>query len=183
MNNDTDKLLRYIDGELSEAEVLEVETRLKTDEAYQAEHLAVKRIDQLLLEAPLVEPSTDFVARFETRLEQRLKWRRNLIGASMISLVLVLATGLLFWSFASSGLSLLGWLNGVNVLDYVVDLLQGVLTSFGIVFRVVTLMTEIVFQLIKHPIFWGYMLLAAGLVSLWAQVLKWVGFVRPSARA
>ncbi len=183
MNNDTDKLLRYIDSELSKAEMLEVETRLKTDEAYQAEHLALKRIDQLLLEAPVVETSADFVARFETRLEQRLKRRRNLIGASMISLVLALATGLLFWTFAASGLSLLSWLNGVNVLGYIIDLLQGALMSVGIVFRVVTLVTETVFQLIKHPIFWGYMLLVVGLVSLWAQVLKWVGFVRPSASA
>lgn len=183
MNNDTGKLLRYIDGELSEAEMLEVETRLRTDEAYQAEHLVLTRIDQLLLEAPVVEPPADFVARFETRLEQRLKRRRNLIGASMISLVLVLATGLLFWSFAASGLSLLGWLNGVNVLGYIVDLLQGALMNVGIIFRVVILVAGTVFQLIKHPIFWGYMLLVVGLVSLWAQVLKWVGFVRPSASA
>ena len=181
MNNDLDRLMRYLDGELAEAEAAEVEARLKTDESYQAERLALKRVDHLLRSAPLAAPPPDFMARFESRLERRLNRRRNIIGASMIGLILVLAAGLLWWPLAGANLSLSGWLNSAQVLEAVVTLVQNLLWGLSLAFRVGAVMVETAFQLVKHPVFWGYALLVLGLVSLWAQLLKWAGFARPPA--
>lgn len=183
MENQTDKLIQYIDGQLSAAEAVQIEARLKQDKAYQAEHTALKRVDQLLLDAPMVAPSPNFTARFEARLAQRVRRRRNLIGVSIISLVVALSAGLLVWSFADSGSTLLSLVNGVNLLGYALDLLQSVFAGVGVVFRVVTLMSGTMFQLVKHPVFWGFLFLVVGLVSLWAQLLRRVGFVRSSLAA
>lgn len=179
--NKIDKLIQYLDGELSASEVADVETELKQDKAYQAQLAALNRVELLLGESSLVTPASNFASRFEQRLDQRLKRRRNMLGAAIIGLVVVLAAGLLVWTLADAGTALLGLVNGVNLVGYAVDLLQSVFTVAGMIIRVVTMVSEATFQIIQHPVFWGYALVVIGLVSLWAQLLRWVGVVQPSA--
>jgi len=174
-----DKLIQYLDGELSAAEAAVVEAELKQDKAYQAQLMALKQVDQLLGEAVMFDPGPNFVNRFEQRLDRRLKRRRNMLGGAIIGLIVLLAAGLLAWSLADTGAGLLNLVNGVNLFGYGVELLQGIFTVVGMVMRVVVMISEAMFQIIQHPVFWGYALVVIGLVSLWAQLLRWVGVVHP----
>jgi hypothetical protein len=173
MDKYTNLISLYMEAALSEAETAELETHLKTCLVCQQEHLALKRIDQLLRNAPLVGPSPDFVARFEVRLDRRMNRRRNLIGASIIGAVLVLATALLVWSFADSGLVLLNLINDGGLLGGIFSLLERFLTGTVFFIKLVELIGQTSLQLIQHPVFIGYALLVTGLVSLWAQLVRW----------
>jgi len=175
-----DKVIQYFDGELSEAEAAEFEQQLQRDEACQAEFVALKRVDLLLADAAVVDPSPDFVARFETRLEQRITRRRNMIGVSVIGLIMALATALLVWSWADWGLTLLSLTDGPGLQQVAVDALQSLVTGAGVVFRVISLLSSTMLRLINHPIFWGYACLVAGLVALWTQTLRWINQSRAS---
>jgi anti-sigma factor RsiW len=175
-----DKVIQYFDGELSEAEAAEFEQQLQRDEACQAEFVALKRVDLLLADAAVVAPSPDFVARFETRLEQRITRRRNMIGVSVIGLIMALATALLVWSWADWGLTLLSLTDGPGLQQVAVDALQSLVTGAGVVFRVISLLSSTMLRLINHPIFWGYACLVAGLVALWTQTLRWINQSRAS---
>lgn len=183
MDRATDKLIQYIDGELSVSEAAEVAAQLKSDKALQAKHIALTRVDRLLTSAPMAEPSFDFAAAFEVRLDQHLNRRRNIMGLSIISGIMVLATALLLWSFASSGTDVWAATDGNTLANLSVDLLQRAMNVAGIIFRVGSVILQTMFQLVQHPIFLGYASLALGLVALWAQVLKWVGITRTSATA
>ena len=183
MDRATDKLIQYIDGELSAVESAELESQLKSDKALQAKHVALRRVDRLLTNAPMVEPPIDFAAAFEVRLDKHLNRRRNILGLSIIGGIMILATALLLWSFAGSGTDVLALSDGNTVANMSVDLLQRAINFTGIVYRVGTVVVQTMLQLIQHPIFVGYAFFALGLITLWAQILKWVGMAQTSATA
>ena len=180
MDDRLEKLIQYLDGDLPETEAAELAARLQHDKALQAGHVALQRVERLLAAAPMIAPPPDFMARFEARLERRLARRRNFIGAAVISLVVVLAAALLAWSLADAGLFLLSLVNGVTLQMYAVEWLRQIFAGLGVMVRVLTLVGGTALQLVKHPVFWGYVLLVVGLVSLWAQVLRRLGVSRTS---
>jgi anti-sigma factor RsiW len=181
MDDRMDRLLQYLDGELSTQEAAAVEQALSTDQTYQAELTALKQVDHLLCNTHLVAPAPDFLTRFEVRLGQRIKRRRNIVGVVVIGLVVLLSAGLLALTLADSSSALLTLFNGASVTTYVLNVLQTATTMAGVVIRLIVLLGNTVLQLVQHPLFWGYLFVVAGLVSLWAQLLRWVGFSRPSA--
>ena len=181
MDKATEKLIRYVDGELTPSEIVAVEARLKTDEAYQTELQALKQVDRLLDDAPLIAPPLDFMTKFETRLDQRLNRRRKVVGTGIIGGIMILATLLLVWSFAASGVNLTLLTDTTVWMRNGVDLLQNILSAAGIALRIVNLVIGTMLQILPHPLFWGYITLVVGLVALWAQLLRWVGFNRASA--
>ena len=148
----------------------------------QAELAIMKNIDHILLNAPMVSPSTDFVTRFEMRLERRVNRRKTWVGVSIISLILSLSTLLLIWSLADSGQLLLNTMANTEILNGLVDglvnLLQSSVAGLVALARVLGLLTDATFQFMRHPAFWGSIAVASGMVLLWAQILRRLSFRR-----
>ncbi|MFQ5575601.1 MAG: zf-HC2 domain-containing protein [Anaerolineae bacterium] len=172
MDKYTEKIPLYLDNALSTAEAAEFETHLAACSACRTEHAALLRVEQMLAAAPVIAPPPDFAARFDIRLERRLSRRRTWIGATVISLVLTLAAGLLLWSVADYGLLLWGWLNSVNLLAGTLHLARSLSAVAGAVVEVGWLVIKAMLQLTRHPAFWGIAILTGGLVSLWVQMLR-----------
>jgi hypothetical protein len=179
MDKYTNLISLYMEDALSEAETTELEQHLKSCSVCQQAHLALKRIDLLFMNTPMVAPAPDFVARFEVRLERRLNRRRNMIGAAIIGAVLLLAAGLLVWSFADSGLYLLNLVSSGDLFSSAMEAAQGIFSGSVYLIKISELIGETLLRLIQHPVFIGYALLVTGLVSLWAQLVRW--FAGPSA--
>lgn len=175
MDKSIDKLIQYLDGDLSEAEAATVQAQLEADDAYHAELLTLTRIDRLLGETPLASPAPDFTQRFEARLDQHLTRRRNLWGAAIIGAILILSAGLMIWSLTTSGISPLSVTDSDLIISNMVDLLQGLLSNIIVALRVTSLTTGTMLKLAQQPIVWGMCSLAVVLVAVWVQLLRWVG--------
>ena len=172
MEHYTDLLIPYLDGELPAEEAAKVEAHLSQCAHCRAEHAALLSVEHLLSAAPMVAPPAHFVTRFEARLERRLHRRRAWLGATVIGLALALATGLLVWSAAGSGLALWGALATSPLPARFVAALPAVLNSLSLVLKIGVLAAEALTQAVRHPVFWGWMFVSAGVISLWVQLVR-----------
>ncbi len=178
MDKYTAKIAMYMEDMLPDKERLELEAHLVNCPVCQAEHAALKQIDQLLMNAPMAVPPVDFVAQVEMRLERRANRRRTMAGAAIIGAALLLLAGLLVWLAANSGLTMLAWPDAANLLGAAVDGLTALLVAGGVFFKMATLVISAMLQVVRHPAFWGYIALAVGVISLWTQLLRRISFAQ-----
>ncbi len=178
MDKYTNKIALYMEDMLPDEERIELEAHLAGCPVCQAEHAALKQIDQLLMAAPMAAPPADFVAQVEMRLERRLNKRRTIAGAAIFGAALLLVAGLLAWLTANSGMTMLTWLNNANWLSAVIDGLTALLVAGGVFFKMATLVVGAMLQVVRHPAFWGYIALAVGVISLWTQLLRRISFAQ-----
>ncbi len=137
---------------------------------------ALRRVDRILLNAPMIGPSPGFAYRFEAQLARRTKRRKTWLSFWLTSFILTLAGGLFLWSFADTGQSLVSLLSNVEATNTLIDtfvrLVQSTLASLLAVLRAFTLLAEASLQLMQHSLFLGYATLAGGLIGLWVQLLR-----------
>jgi len=172
MDKYTEKIALYMEDMLTDRERTELEIHLTSCSTCQAEHIALKQIDQLLMSIPMAAPAVNFVAQVGIRLDRRINRRRTMTGMAIIGAILLMAAGLLVWSVANSGLTTLSFLSNFNLLGDTVGLLGAVLAGLGTLFKVGLLVIQAMAQVVRHPAFWGYVALTVGVISLWAQLLR-----------
>ncbi len=172
MNHYTDLLIPYLDGELTAEEAAEVEAHLSQCAHCRAEQEALLSVDRLLSAAPMVAPPAHFVPRFQARLERRLHRRRAWLGVTVIGLALALAAGLLAWSAADSGLALWRMLTTSPLPGRFAATLPATLNGLAALFKISLLAMEGMMQAVRHPVFWGWMSISAGVISLWVQLVR-----------
>lgn len=175
MDEFTDKIMLYIDDELSEAEATAFEAHMMSCGACQAEFEALTQIDTLFTRAPMVAPPPNFVSRVEVRLEQRLNRRRTIAGVAVMSFILLSMVGLGAWYIA--GTASLGSLN-TGLLVQMAGFFEPTLGAVATLLKVVPLAFKGLFNLTRLPILWGYVAVSVGMVSLWAQILRRANFVQ-----
>ncbi|MEM7032411.1 MAG: hypothetical protein AAF629_22860 [Chloroflexota bacterium] len=175
MDKSIDRLIQFMDGDLSEAEAAAVQSALDADEAFQAEHLALKRIDRLLTEAPMATPSINFAEQFEAKLDQRLNRQRNIWGGSIIALILIFSAALMAWSVLTSGISPFVLADSNVIIGNIIDALQSTFAQLSVILRVTALTTSTMVKVTLQPTFWILCSLAAGMVVLWVQLVKRIG--------
>ncbi|HEY84152.1 MAG TPA: hypothetical protein G4N96_03430 [Chloroflexi bacterium] len=178
MDKYTEKIALYMEDMLAGKERIELEAHLAVCPVCQAEHAALKQIDQLLVNTPMAAPGPDFVAQVEMRLERRVNRRKTMAGMAIIGVVLLLGASFLAWSAASSGMTTLAWLSNANWLSASIDGLTALLVAGGVFFKMTTLVVSAMLQVVRHPAFWGYIALAVGVISLWTQLLRRATFAQ-----
>ncbi len=177
MKNDafTEKISLLLDDELSAAETTELQAHLTDCHTCQQAYQAMQQVDTIFREGAkvMVTPAAGFVQRFETRLVQRrahngghlwLGLGTLLLGTLSLSVI----TGLMVSAFISAGVNTMGvsllyhWLarfiESANFVE--------VWLNFGVVFLKACLIT------MRQPLFWGFAVVATGLVWLWLRVIK-----------
>ncbi len=172
MDKYTAKIAMYLEDALPKAEMTELENHLAHCSICRAEHETLTQLDQLFIQAPMIAPPSDFVAKFETRLERRVHRRRTVIGVSVIGIILMLATGLLVWTLIGSGAAAWELLSKGGVLGNLLEFVGALAVGISAFIKIVTLMGRALMQTARYPAFWGYMMLATGIVTFWAQLLR-----------
>ncbi|OQY47057.1 MAG: hypothetical protein B6242_06100 [Anaerolineaceae bacterium 4572_78] len=138
------------------------------------ELVALQYMEQLFASMPCAKPHPNFVAMFEVRLAQRIKQRQTNKGVIVISMIVVLAAGLLAWAVAEPSLQLLAWLNQQSIVIDFITIIENTLATVPILFKSILLLAESMMILIQYPIAWAYIAVTIGLVALWTQTLKWM---------
>ena len=168
MDEYTDKIILYLDGELTPAEVTDLELHMASCPACEAEFEALTKLDRLFAAAPMVAPPPDFVATFEVKLEQRLNRRKTLAGATLIGLLLTVLLGVGMWYGVTQKVNLLD----LSQIFHLIGFLSPLAEVDGIIIKVLWLTANGLLALTRHPVFWGYVTVSVGIVSLWMQILR-----------
>jgi hypothetical protein len=64
-----------------------------------------------------------------------------------------------------------------------INLFNTTITGLDALFKAGLLVFKAMLHLVRHPVFWGCVVLATGIVSLWAQLLRWFNFARQPVTA
>jgi predicted anti-sigma-YlaC factor YlaD len=167
----TEALSLWIDGQLGESEVQQMETHMSACCSCRAVSNVLRHVDRVLVTAPMVSPMPGFAARFQSRLAARRNRRRTLMGL----IVLVLATT--FLMMATSGTLIFSGLEmwqGVSTGDLIGQGVRIVL-SFGMAvatcFNIALVVWRALEQAMSHPVFMGYAVVTALLAAAWAWVV------------
>ncbi len=166
------KLPQYLEDGLSESESIELETHLADCAVCQAEFDALTRFDRLLTSAPPVAPPANFVHNVEVRLEQRLHRRRTIIGTLVIGSLLMVISAIVVSGIFGSGSVLWQVLGNGETWTALVDVLSGISIIGSVALKIGLTIIRVVEDLVRHPIFWGYMMFAVGALWLWVQLLR-----------
>lgn len=179
MDEYTDKIILYLDDELPPAEAAALETHMASCPACEAEFEALAKLDRLFASAPMVVPPANFVATFELKLEQRLNRRRTVAGAIIIGLLLAALLGLGTWYGVTQRVNLLDLSQIFHLVSFLTPLV-GVAETF---LKVLSLTASGLLALTRHPVFWGYITMAVGIISLWMQILRRVNLSQQPSMA
>lgn len=172
MDKYIEKIALYLEELLPLPEQADLEQHLSTCTRCQMELDALTRVDHLFKNAPMPTPSPDFVAQFEVRLNRRINKRKTRFGILVISLILILATGLLGWTIADSSFVLLNLFNNFDLLNVLLNLFATTLNGLTTLFNLGILLFGAATQILKQPVFWGYVALTTGILALWTQMLR-----------
>ncbi len=172
MDKFTEMIALYLEEALPDDDAAALEDHMAGCETCLAELETLTRLEQLLAGAPLVDPPVNFTATFEVRLNRRLNRRRTLIGVAVIGVLTTALLGVGLWTVAASGLSFLNLFSGVNVLTGAIRIIEITLPALTPFFKVAGLSIRAILQAVRHPVFWGYILLGVGIISFWAQLLR-----------
>lgn len=179
MDEYTDKIILYLDGELSPAEATDLEIHMASCSACEAEFEALAKLDRLFAAAPMVVPPPNFVSTFEVKLEQRLNRRKTLVGATVIGLLLTALLGVGLWYGVTQKVNLLDLGQLFHLLSFLSPLVEVAAT----VLKVLSLTAGGLLALTRHPVFWGYVTVSVGIVSLWMQILRRVNLAQQPGMA
>lgn len=172
----TEQISLWLDDELSQDEITELQTHLANDPASRHTLEAMQHVDQLLhtAAAHMVLPSSGFTQRFEVRLTHYRTpkpWQTWLAMAALLGGTVSLFT---IWAVVS-GIALLSI--GTTLLDASI-VYQGLVTFIQSVnhlegyLSLGTLLLKTSFITMQQPFFWVCLLIAVSLIGLWVWIMR-----------
>lgn len=171
----TEKILLWLDNELSNPEVAELQAHLMDCPACQHTYQALQRVDTLLRSGAsvVVAPAPGFITRFESRLVQHQARHNGHIwwGLGVLfvgTLFLFIIAGIVLGTFVSAGVNLVG-------IDILYKGLAGLIASantLAVWLNLAGLFLKASLITMTQPLFWGCALMAAGLAWVWLRLLK-----------
>jgi predicted anti-sigma-YlaC factor YlaD len=169
----TEKISLWLDHELSQLEVTELQTHMVDCPACRQTYQAMQGLERLLGRAAveMKAPQPGFSQRFATRLAQHQPVSRRPSWWGIAALLLLFITALA----GGATMTLSTWLDAggwVTAVLAVVDTLRTVV-SLG------TLLLKAGLLTLSQPLFWGYTLLMAGLAWLWLRIIQTAYQQRP----
>ncbi|MFQ5612886.1 MAG: anti-sigma factor family protein [Anaerolineae bacterium] len=167
-----ERLALWMENMLDPREMAEVEARLLDSEAYRREYEKMQELDRLFSAAPMAEPSPGFARRFEARLRRQRKQRRTRRQVFALSFLIVAGLILSGIVAAGSGLALLDFWSNISQLGELVSLTLETISGIRAVVNTGLLIGRALLSVLGQPIFTGYLLLTAGLLSLWMQLVR-----------
>jgi predicted anti-sigma-YlaC factor YlaD len=171
----TEKISLWLDNELGPAEIAELQTHLSDCATCQQAYQAMQRVDRLFHESArvVVAPAPGFPQRFEARLAQRYA----INGGHLWLGLAVLALGTLFFfliggvtisTFISAGMGMIG----TSILyDGLVAFIESA-NLIGVWLNLTGLFVKACLITMSQPLFWGFAIVAIGMVWLWLRLVK-----------
>ena len=161
----------WIEGQLGEDEVQEMETHLSACRSCRAVSDALRHVDRVLVAAPMVSPMPGFAGRFQSRLAARRNRRRTLMGLIVLGLAtasLMMATsGILIFS----GLEMWQEMPTGDLIGQGVSMVMSLGKTAATCFNIALVVWRALEQAINHPVFMGYAMMTALLAAAWAWVV------------
>lgn len=178
----TEQISLWLDNELSAPEAAELQAHLAGCQACQHTYQALQQVDTLLRggASMVVGPVPGFAARFENRLAQQ-QARHNghiWLGVGVLlvgTLFFFIIGGIVLGASVSAGINLVG-------IDILYNGLAGLITSantLAVWVNLAGLFLKACLITMSQPLFWGCVLIAAGMAWLWLRLLKLAN--RPAA--
>jgi predicted anti-sigma-YlaC factor YlaD len=171
-----EKISQWLDNELPPAEVTELQTHLSQCSTCQETYLAVRRADTLLRRAAtiMVEPTPGFTTRFDNRLASH-RLRRPWQAWLALSVLLLGSFSLLTAGALIGGVALLNiWANLLNVQIsyYLLGQLGQLVYQTRNLVTLITVLLQLGFTVVTHPLFWVSLPGAGALGWLWLRLMK-----------
>lgn len=171
----TEKVTQWLDEELSDAEIAELETHLAEHPDDQETYLAIQRADTLLRSAArlMAVPERGFTARFERRLADyhpRQAWRMWL----GISLLLLTAVALVSVGAIVGGVALLNtWaaIIDMELAYYWLGQLGQLVNQARALIELGDVLLKIGLLAVSYPAFWVTIPLTGVIAWLWLRLL------------
>jgi predicted anti-sigma-YlaC factor YlaD len=161
----------WIDGQLAEDEVGELQAHLSACRLCRAASDGLRRVDRLLVAAPMVSPMPGFASRFQSRLAARRNRRQTLIGLA----ALVLATASLMAAASGavilSGLEMWQEMSAADLIDQTARTVMSLGKAVAACFNIALVVGRALEQAISHPVFVGYAVMTALLAAAWVWVV------------
>jgi predicted anti-sigma-YlaC factor YlaD len=177
-NNYQERMSLWIDNQLTQNEIREIEAHTAMCLTCRTSLEALKRLDRLLSAAPLVSPVPGFSNRFQARLAARHHRRRTwaglltLTGATLVLLLgavaVLIVSGLALWG--NLPISLIS----PQATSLLLDLGKAVAASLNLVWLIVSALA----RGLQHPAFIVFMAATAVLIAIWMQIVARRVFVR-----
>jgi predicted anti-sigma-YlaC factor YlaD len=173
----TEKISLWLDNELGDSEVAELQVHLAGCPICRQTHRAMQQLDTLLRggSSMTVAPAPGFTARFATRLAQH-QARSNghvWMGLGVLllgTLFLFLVGGIVLSAYISAGTNLID----VAILYHSLADLIASANTLSVWFNLIGLFVKVSLLTMSQPLFWGYALVALGLTWMWLRFLKFV---------
>ncbi|MBI1882312.1 MAG: zf-HC2 domain-containing protein [Chloroflexi bacterium] len=179
----TEKITLWLDNELSDSEVAELQTHLADCLTCQHTYQAMQRVDTLLRggSSVIIAPAPGFTARFETHLGRHPARNHGHLwlgfGVLLLgTLFLFVVSGIVVSTFVSAGTSLI---DVATLYHWLADLIEST-NTLGVWFNLVGLFVKVSLITMSQPLFWGYALVALGLTWMWLRLLKFVNRQAPT---
>jgi predicted anti-sigma-YlaC factor YlaD len=170
-NNYQEQMSLWIDDQLTQNEIQEIEAHTATCPTCRTSLEALKRVDRLLIAAPLVSPVPGFSDRFQARLATRQRRRRTwagLLTLALATLVLSLGAGAVL---TVSGLALWGNLPFSVILPQATSLLLDLGKAVAASLNLTWLIVSSLARGLQHPASIAFMAATAVLITVWAQIV------------
>jgi hypothetical protein len=171
----TEQISLWLDNELNQAEVAELQTHLAGCLTCQQAYQSMQRVDTLLRGAStvVVSPRPGFSQRFETRLayHQAANGGRLWLGLGALllgTLFLFVVVGIVVSPVVSMGINLFGVETLYRGLAEFIESAN----TLGVWLNLIGLFVKACLITMAQPLFWGYVLLAAAMGWLWVRVIK-----------
>lgn len=171
-----EKISQWLDHELAPADVTELQAHLSQCPACQETYLAVRRADTLLRRAAtvMVEPIPGFTTRFESRLAA-YRPGRSWQAWLALSVLLLGSFGVLAAVALLGGVALLNfWANLLNfqISYYLLGQLGQLVYQTRNLVTLITVLLQLGFTVVRHPLFWVSLPVAGALGWLWLRLMK-----------
>jgi predicted anti-sigma-YlaC factor YlaD len=175
-HDNTEKISLWLDNELSQAEVAQLQAHLAQCPACTQIYQAMQQVDSLLRCAAvaMAEPQPGFSTRFEARLAQQpqvKRWRMwaglgvLLMGVLLLAALLLVVTGITVVGANPTSWLYLQTLSWLGSLGQVVNQTRACVNLGGAFFRAIVLTMQ-------QPLFWGFVAVAVTFTGMWAGLLQ-----------
>ena len=170
-NDYQEQMSLWIDDQLTQNEIQEIEVHTATCLTCRASLEALKRLDRLLRAAPLVSPAPGFSNRFQARLATRQRRRRTWAGLLTLTLAaLVLLMGAVA-VLTVSGLALWGNLPIGLLLPQATSLLLDLGKAMAASLNLAWLILSALARGLQHPAVIAFVAATAILITAWTQIV------------
>jgi anti-sigma factor RsiW len=166
-----ERMSLWLDDQLDSQQLQAVEAHTAICPSCRAALEALRRVDWLLVSAPMVAPTSGFTLRFQAKLAARHRRRHTWAGL----LTLTLATVALWLGVAAlvavSGLAIWQSVSASGLLTQAIGLLLEMGRAAATALNVAWLVLSALAQGLQHPVFIAYAVATAILAALWTQVI------------